>query len=1065
MAHCPNINLQEWKDLVESVGEVDAYAAYIKNGYEIPSLTEEGNYMIADAPIDEVVLDDIDKDSTFLKQITKVRGGILSSLRTKFDIYEGSKKSEEIADLKKLIKEFKEADIIRSMFIYSKTVDKQIDQLSKRMDGKNTIGFIKQLDDFAGTFYMMEEVVKLMEGRSDVPDKHKAELSRVLGKVGSFKKKYLEYSKEAMIDSLADQSTLARAKAKTKYAREFEKNHPEEKSTLSKADYVAKKKEYVKNLLNENRDKILTAEKRHIRDILTTAPKDISALTRLMIDPRGVNDHLIQLAVNRLDKADFNAKEDFIKARNEALAVWEPFTKGQTGIITTKQKELYEGIIEKIDGKETNYYVREYLSTYYKALNAKIKAENGTNTPAERRAINEAFQKDFPQEKYKNPQFDALNRDSKKKGMYEYLIDFNAKSDNLVPRASRLGYRLPSVSKTLSETTNDEGIIEAVKRTGKDLVNLQKDDHTFGDLEETPNGLVVATDERGNALRRVAVPFRMDMEAKDQSYDLMGIALTNRFVSLNYSHKNNARIELEIIEDLMKEREIVKHSNSGDKLLRKLGVGQDESDEHQSLTDPGATSQSHKLMHDLLEDRLYGRHNVKAGSIAGMDIDKMTNLAVKWSAHTMLSANYAGGAANVLAGKVMNFFEGTRGVHYSRSDLRAAEGKYIGDFTGWSSDIGRPGQPKSKTNLLVEKFIDTSMDFSGYSNKLTNDSKFKSMFSVGTLHGINGSAEHYIQSTLVYALLNNTKVTNKNGEFIDKDGNVTANRKNAMTMDQAYETDNGLLKWKNKDYSIEGFDEFDGNVEFALSIKMKDIVGDLQGNYDDNNRAQVQRYWYGKLGMFLRKWMVRGIQRRYRGAGVKGENLEDRAFYSEATGEFKEGTYVSTAHFIHSVWKQSKMIKMQTYSEEWSKLTDIEKANIKSAAWELGVMATAFASSAFLAALAEGTSSDEEEELLYGLAYLTRRQYSELMFFLPVSPMEALRLAKSPSATMSLVEQVSKTFGQLFEDIGDGEMEVYDRGQYAGDTKQGVNMMKLWNPVQKQMNADMKKKYGYLVNN
>ena len=103
MAHCPNINLQEWKDLVESVGEVDAYAAYIKNGYEIPSLTEEGNYMIADAPIDEVVLDDIDKDSTFLKQITKVRGGILSSLRTKFDIYEGSKKSEEIADLKKLI--------------------------------------------------------------------------------------------------------------------------------------------------------------------------------------------------------------------------------------------------------------------------------------------------------------------------------------------------------------------------------------------------------------------------------------------------------------------------------------------------------------------------------------------------------------------------------------------------------------------------------------------------------------------------------------------------------------------------------------------------------------------------------------------------------------------------------------------------------------------------------------------------------------------------------------------------------------------------------------------------
>lgn len=1065
MAHCPNINLQEWQDLVEAVGEVEAYSAYIKNGYEIPVLDEDGEYTIEDQRIDEVDLTDIDQDSDFLKRVTKVRSEILTSLRTKYKIYEGSKKTEEVEQLKKLIDDFDKADMVRSLVIFTKNVDSQITSLNNRMTkGNKSLKFLKQLNDFAGTFYMLDDVVKLLETNDIVPRKQKEKYSAILGKVKSFEKKYLQYSKDIMVDKMADQSSLARSKAKLQYAQEYETNNPRSNGSMSKEEHIAAKKEYVRKQLNTNAKKILAEERRHIREILNTAPQDISAFTKMMIDPKGVNDHLIQLATKVLGKADFEAKEDFISARNDAMKVFEPFMKTRRSLTkTTDQKVVYDGIIEKIDGKETNYYVREFYSTYYAALNKAHQAKVNSKDPNELRKIDEEFNKNFSKSKMRNPQFNQLKKDPEKKAMYDYLIQFNMESDNNLSKSGKLGYKLPSVTKTLGETKTDVGYVEMAKKGGQDLLRLQRDDVQYGQLEDGKDGLQVATDERGNPLRRVAVQFRMPIDIKDQSFDLMGMALTNRFVSLNYKYKNAARVELEVLEDLMKDRKF-NRTKSGNKLFRKLGISEAE---QQELQGDGVESQSYKLMHDILEDRLYGRHNVRAGKLGLVDLDKVTDFTVKWSANNMLIMNYMGGSANVLAGKVMNFFEGTRKVHYSRSDLRSAEAKYWKDFkgsTGWANDIGKVGMPTSKTNMLIEKFLDTSMDFSGMSNILSHDTKFKKLFQVGTLHGINTSAEHYIQSTLVYALLNNTKVTNKKGEFIGKDGKVTANRKDAMTMDQAYDKEGGKLVWRNKDWTIEGNEEFNGDVEFALSAKMKDITADLQGNYDPANRAQIQRYWYGKLTFFLRKWMIRGIQRRWRGVGKAGK-FEDVAFYSEAQQEFKEGTYTSSIRYLKNVYTEGRMLQAKVYATEWNKISDVEKGNIISATYEVAFAAAALAAGTFLAALAEGAESDEEEEVLYSLAYLARRQYGELLFYVPMlNPMEAIRVAKSPSATITTLENAQKTISQLLEDVGAGEFEVTQSGKNVDRKKIAVLLEKMGNPIGKNFKPNAEAKYKYLLN-
>lgn len=1060
MANCPNINLKEWKDLVESVGEVEAYAAFIKNGYDIPAVDEDGNYTINEAPIEDVLLNDIDKEADNLKRITKTKNDILASLKTKYNIYEGSMKDVQIKQLKKMINDLEKANIVESLIIYSRNVDRQITSLSNRIGSKTrSLKTLKQLDDFAGTFYLIHDVVKLIEGNPDISQAVKDRIGKVAGKVSSFEKKYTQHSKDILVDEMANQSTIARGKAKIKYAREYEENHPRSSSSLTKDEYNKAKKAYVKKMLIDNKDKILNDEKRVLREIMNTAPKDVSTFTRLMIDPRGINDHMIQLAVKQLDAADFKAKEAFIESRREVVDKWQEFVKKKKGLGITDQKKIYDGIIEKIDGKETNYYVREYYSTYYKALNESIKAQQEAKLPSQIKKISDEFEKNFPKAKFRNPQYTALKSDSEKQGLYDYLIKYNIESDNMVPAVSRLGYRLPSVTKTLAETKTDVGTKAVVGRVVRDTFNVQKDDHQFGELEESRDGLVVATDEKGEALRRVAVPFRIPLDVEDQSFDLIGMALSNRYVSLNYKEKNDVRVQLEIMEDIVKDRNHVKHK-SGAKLLRKIGVTEDETGE---LEGRGVESNSYKLLSDILEDRLYGRHNVKAGKVGMFDIDKISSLAIKFSANNMLIANYMGGTANILAGKAMNFFEGTRRKHYSRKDLRTAEKKYFGDFKAWADDVGKPGAPTSKTNMLIEKFIDTSMDFSGFSNNMSKDTKFKQLFNTGTLHGINNMAEHYIQSTLVYAMLNNTKVVNKEGEFVDRDGNVTTDRNKAMTMDQAYDNVDGKLTWKNKDLSIEGHDNFDGDVEFAISRKLKDVVSDLQGNYDEKNRAQLQRHWYGKLGFFLRKWMVRGVQRRWRGIESYKNKIED-GFYSEASEEFKEGTYTSAWRLLTNIWKEGKMIQAHIYGQEWNKMTDIEKANIRAAAWEVSIMMASLTASAFLAELAAGADDEDDEERLYSLAYLTRRQYGELMFFLPVDPMELIRVAENPSATLSTVGIMTKTFKQMLEDVSNGEMEVYESGRHRGEYKTQQLLNKTFNPIYKNLlDADSKKKYDYLV--
>lgn len=1086
MAACPNTNSKEWKDLVAEVGEISAYGLFIQNGYQVP-VDSEGKYI---SQLDKVYNTPL-KHSESLREITKIRNKMLASLNTKLKIYEGGKE-EYIDKLKKTISEIRDADIVKSMLTFVNNADSNLKSLIERAHKeKDNIELLKTMDKFAGSYDIIEEVSRFANVHMNNPESEKYERNlKVKGKIDAvarrlkeFKDVYTNYARETVVNRLAAESTFVRAEYRERFKKEFDQMHPTDRSTLSAEERESQKIRFITQKLNDNNDRILTEEKKHIKELLLFAPKDIDGLTHYMVDPRSVNDQIIQLGVKLLDRADERAKDDFIEDQTNALKVWEKFIEGKQELLTD-QKKLYGDILEKKNGKLTGFITRPLYSEVYDSRNAMFrevfalsKSERKKKGKDLIKAWNEKYlidpKKKFDRDsvvnvkpEYRNAQYANLSTESKL--FYNWFVSFMKESDSMVSPSYRLNYRLPSINQSFMEKISDQGITEIAKNTIKDTFKLTSEDHGFGELTKDGDIVSVLTDEAGNPIQRVSVPFRQSVEVSKQSFDLFNLAMMNRYVSRNFKEKTAIRTDMEVIKDLLAERRIRRTTGWKDigvvqSIKSALGVSEEEIRE---LEIEGRDSNSYKLFESILEDRLYGRSKVKAGDILGVSIDKAAGFAKYWGGTLMLTANVVSATSNVLQGQVSNFFESTRKTHYDKKNLAHGMNKYRQDLHNSLNDYGKI-RPESKTGLLLEKHLGFSAGFSASHNMMA-DTRLKRSLDIKEAANLNRGAEHFISGTGMYAYFDNLKITNKKGEYIDSSGNVVS-RDKAMTYDEGFEVKDGKLKWKNGAHTPEGFNEYNEDTEFAIKRKIQDITADLQGNYAKNNQIKLQRYWYGDLAMFLRTWIPRYVQRRYRGiqyATTKREDLRSyQKFYSEASQEFKEGTYTSAIRFLNNLRTHGKLLEFETYSKNWSELSDLEKANVKAAAMEFTLMVAALTASSLLAVAAMEEPDDEDKELLYNMAYFNRRMYNELSFFTPMGTPELTRELQSPTPILSTISLANKALSQYLEDIFDWELETYKTGHRKGTSKSFHLTNELFNPFRRILqDKEMQESYKYISN-
>ena len=123
-------------------------------------------------------------------------------------------------------------------------------------------------------------------------------------------------------------------------------------------------------------------------------------------------------------------------------------------------------------------------------------------------------------------------------------------------------------------------------------------------------------------------------------------------------------------------------------------------------------------------------------------------------------------------------------------------------------------------------------------------------------------------------------------------------------------------------------------------------------------------------------------------------------------------------------------------------LLEVEKANIRRT---IGEMIFLVGTWIMISALTKAMDDDDEDDwYLSFLAYQAARFKSELLFF--VNPIEAMRILRSPMASMSVVENTANILSQLLSDPG----ELYQRGHWKGKpkiVKDFINFI----PVQRQV--------------
>jgi len=1006
MGICPDFNTQEWKLLVQEMpnsvtANEDAYKVYAENGYKYP------DHIVAKVNVNVELkngtTDNVDPKILNKKRIVEKAVDILTKkiTRLSFNAKNTTNFTTKINELSKILNDLKrfqtDAAIIEFIRASDRIINGGIHWLDKMEDGTEELAndSLAKIKDYLGVFDILEEIQK----DSIKDEKYQPEmilLDQIIGK----KKQLFHRIKEAEHDFLINQFTDSYEKVKDWYKRQAEKEFLKTTSNkdLKGKEKEAAKKEFIRNYMIDNDGIIQVKTRDAIRGLLTRA-EDIPWLTSMFVNPRDVNSPHLAYALKLLDKADFNVNEAInLKTReiNDLYQKYKEFVGSKSNV-----EELYEPLLDRdSEGNLNGYYVNPDSGKKYN---------------------------DIKTGKYKGTVVEEL---------YDTIIKLQQEKDSYVSNGYKLGYRIPRINKSMLERVYAGGVLNSFKQGIMDKFRVTATDTDIPVQPNTNEAIEVITDESGKEKKSVPVHYRGVVELKDQSYDILTISLLDLQNTLNFKEKSEVGVILNMLKENIAESDIIQRNMQNVLKIDKYTKS--------AVVIKGINSNLYKNIDDLIRHRVYGI------SVEGdPQTIKVLNTVSGFVSTLNMSLNYLSAGANMSQGVVMEWIESVGGETgaFGRKNRLNAYVKYHKDLPFIVKDLGEM-LPTSKTNLLAEKLQINSL-WSPLDKKFIQDNIAKKVGTHGVLHSMTSIGENHLQAILMYSVLDNIKVLDKNGDYLDKDFKPTKDREKAIGYDEAHTFNGNDLTLNPLVHSTELTKGVSNDDILKLSKYIQKVGRSLFGNYDSQNKAIAQRTIIGHMVMQMRGWLIPGIQKRWRGvnkAFIDSDKLTmEQLSYSAESGKFEEGQYVTTIRFIKKMAMEVKALKLQTVPENWNKLTDDEKANVKKTLMEAGLII------AFLmiaTSLKDALDDDKEKDFTTLLAaYYSRRLFSELFTY--ANPKEGLRTFKSPAVALGTLEDSIELLQQFID-----YDEVYKTGRLRGEYKLKHAIKKV-SPIWKQSDKDI----------
>lgn len=652
-----------------------------------------------------------------------------------------------------------------------------------------------------------------------------------------------------------------------------------------------------------------------------------------------------------------------------------------------------------------------------------------------------------PIDKWKSKEWEELKKDPVRFKELQKLLnkvkegneDYDSR-DSLIQKEGTVDFvRLPGVMKT---TASRVAQMQGVKTLGKHIISTLV--QTQQDEFDTETVQAYTDFSEGETLR-IPISYRAKLNESDQSLDLHSMVFMDRIMAKNYKEKKAIESSLKVVQEVLKE----KRYPEIDPITGKQKIDAQSGYPLWVTVKGGSNIMEYNKVESIVQNRLYGITTKQAGGFQYttkkgtedekthvVEYQKAGQSLMKYFGSVSLVFNYMNSIVNTGTGTLSNLIDAIGGDTYNLSDYRKGSMDYNRDLKNIMNDFGK-SVGTSRTNMLMNAWNVMGPDY--LKKKFEKGGKVESMASQSTLRPLAKAGEHMMQGKVMYSILRSIRVQNEKGQWINKDGLVVKSKKEAASLGEmisfAKNKKTGRIEMK-LDKRVQNTSFTTGGAE-KIMLETRNLIrakiDELHGQYTTDIQAHAQRYMLGKYGFFLRKWMIPGYIRRFR--GVKNfykasdtELSETEKFYNEDMKDDVEGYYVSAARFLSKIIKDAKEDQLSIV-KSWKDLTPRQKAGVKKTLADLTLIAIVWTLSGMLEA------GDDEDEWIH-LRYLLRRQESELANF--INPIEAFKIAQTPTAATGNLKQIFK----LIYQIGD-PFEKYQIGPYKGDFKMKHKAKKL----------------------
>ena len=474
----------------------------------------------------------------------------------------------------------------------------------------------------------------------------------------------------------------------------------------------------------------------------------------------------------------------------------------------------------------------------------------------------------------------------------------------------------------------------------------------------------------GEEYHSVPIYYTYILDQSLVSENLIESVLKFTQMSNNYKHMTEIKSNVDILSSLISKRDVIETSGAGEKVkdavlgtFRKKGKLD--------------AKKVNERLQNFIDMAFYGNKEIKESWFGGkVDPNKVAGKLQFLTALSGMALNATSGITNSLWGNFQTLAQSIGGVNYTKSEWLSAQAHYIANLTSYAGDVGKV-RNKSKDSQLMDIFDAIQGEFRGNFGEKIGGSRARRLITTNSLFFINNGTEHQIQMTSMIAMMKHRKVKNAAGVEI--------------SLYDAYEMVDGRIKLKSGIV-------FSEREKFDFMGEIHSINKKLHGVYNEFDKGELQRHWYGKLALMFRKHIYKGMVNRY---GKEQLDVE--------SGDVEEGYYRTFLSKLYQDFKEFGLIGMiqyKSYSPE-------QKTAFLKTMLDVSVLMTLM----LLSAAVHGFDDDDEKikktNWLQDQFILQSRRFQADISFYYILNKDALRVISNPTVTSNTVSNIWDFVSQL----------------------------------------------------